>query len=155
VKRTHTFPAAIVAALACTSALAGAAVAGPTAHGSRAAKIQLRHSGLGKILVDAQGFTLYRFTKDTSKRNTCVTTSGCTLTWPALTTSASPTAGPGVKASLLSTIKLPNGAKQVTYAGHPLYRYASASERAETVYVGASQFGGIWYAVSAGGGVVK
>jgi predicted lipoprotein with Yx(FWY)xxD motif len=155
VKRTQTFPAAVLAAIACTSALAGTAVGGPTAHGSRATKVQLGHSSLGKILVDARGFTLYRFTKDPPKRNTCVTSSGCTLTWPALTTGAAPTAGPGVKASLLSSIKLPNGSKQVTYAGHPLYRYATASERAETVYVGASQFGGIWYAVNASGGVVK
>ncbi len=154
-KRTHTLLAALLAAIACAAIPTGSAAAGPAAHDSRAAKIQLRHTSLGKILVDTAGFTLYRFTKDSTKRNTCVTTGGCALTWPALTTSAAPTAGPGVKASLLSSIKLPNGTKQVTYAGHPLYRYATASERGETVYVGASQFGGVWYAVNASGGVVK
>ena len=154
-KRTHILLAAVLATAASATAFTSLAAANPAARDSRAAKIQLRHTSLGKILVDTAGFTLYRFTKDPSKKNTCVTTSECPLTWPALTTSAKPTAGPGVKASLLSTIKLPNGTKQVTYAGHPLYRYATASERGETVYVGAAQFGGTWYAVNAGGGTVK
>ena len=45
--------------------------------------------------------------------------------------------------------------KQVTYAGHLLYLYAPASERAETYYVGAMQFGGTWDAVNAAGGTVN
>jgi hypothetical protein len=72
-----------------------------------------------------------------------------------LSSSGRPTAGPGVNASLLSTIRLANGSTQVTYAGHPLYRYAAASERAETSYAGVKQFGGKWYAVSATGSNVK
>jgi hypothetical protein len=43
----------------------------------------------------------------------------------------------------------------VTYAGHPLYLYAPASERGETYYVGATSFGGTWEAVSAAGRGVK
>ena len=35
------------------------------------------------------------------------------------------------------------------------YTYAQASERGETVYIGAEQFGGIWYAVNASGHNVK
>ena len=85
----------------------------------------------------------------------CVKIRECSKTWPALSSSGRPVAGPGVKASLLSTIKLPNGARQVTYAGHPLYLYANASERAETSYVGEEQFGGIWDAVNVAGGTVK
>ena len=81
--------------------------------------------------------------------------SQCLGTWPALTTSGKPIAGPGVKASLLSTIRLPNGKKQVTYAGHALYRYANAEERGETTYVSAIQFGGTWDAVNAAGNTVK
>lgn len=154
-KRMQILLAVVLSTAASAAVLSSVANAAPAARSSRATKIQLRHTSLGKILVDGAGFTLYRFTKDPPKKNTCVTSSECPLTWPALTTSAAPTAGPGVKASLLSTIKLANGAKQVTYAGHPLYRYATASERAETVYVGAAQFGGTWDAVNATGGLVK
>jgi predicted lipoprotein with Yx(FWY)xxD motif len=153
--RFQIFLIGILAVGASTTAVVGSAAAAPSAHASRAAKVQLRGTSLGKVLVDSSGFTLYRFTKDRSNKNTCMTTSECPGTWPALSTTSTPTAGPGVKASLLSTIRLPNGSKQVTYAGHPLYRYATASERAETVYVGASMFGGIWYAVNASGSFVK
>jgi len=147
------------AATAVVTAVVFATIAGPvaatTAHAARTEKLQLRRTSLGKVLVDSGGFTVFRFSKDTGKRNTCLTTSECSTTWPALTTSGTPTAGPGVRASLLSTIRLPSGVRQVTYAGHPLYRYAVASERGETSYAGVRQFGGVWYAVSASGANVR
>jgi predicted lipoprotein with Yx(FWY)xxD motif len=155
VKRNYMLLAGILASAASVSAVAGAEVGVPTARASRVAKVQLRHTSLGKILVDASGFTLYRFTKDARNKDMCVKISECLANWPALRTSGNPTAGPGVRASLLSTIRLPGGARQVTYAGQPLYRYAGASERAETVYVGANQFGGTWYALNAAGRTVK
>jgi predicted lipoprotein with Yx(FWY)xxD motif len=145
-----------VVALAASTSVVAAAQGGPTSAAiSRTAKVQLRHTSLGTILVDGSGFTLYRFTKDSRNKDTCVKTKGCTGTWPAYTTSGKPVAGSGVKSSLLSTIRLPNGSHQVTYAGEPLYGYASASERGETVYVSAEQFGGTWYAVNAAGHTVK
>ena len=144
-----------VTAAVAIAAIAVPAGATPAAHASRAQVIQLRHTSAGKILVDSSGFTVFRFSKDTGKKNTCLTTSECSTTWPALTTSGQPTAGSGVSSSLLSTIRLPNGQRQVTYAGHPLYRYSLASERGETGYVGVKQFGGTWYGVSASGGAVK
>jgi len=145
--------AAVTAALAAI--LAGAAGAATSAHAARTEKIQLRRTSFGKVLVDASGFVVYRFSRDTAKKNTCLSVSECSTTWPALTTSGQPTAGPGVKASLLSTTKLPNGQRQVTYAGHPLYRYALATERGEAGYGGVKQFGGTWYALSASGANVR
>ena len=153
--RTHVLLAGALACAASVSTVAGAEGGAPPARTARVAKVGLRNTSLGKILVNASGFTLYRFTKDPRNRDTCVKISECANVWPALRTSGKPTAGPGVRASLLSTIKLPGGAKQVTYAGHPLYLYAPASERAETSYVGAMQFGGTWYAVNAAGNTVK
>jgi predicted lipoprotein with Yx(FWY)xxD motif len=149
----------MLATAVATAAVATLAVvpagAAPSARTASAQKLQLRSTSLGKVLVDSSGFTVFRFSKDTQTKNTCLTTSECSTTWPALTTSGRPTAGPGVKAALLSTIKLPGGIRQVTYAGHPLYRYAAAGERAETSYAGAKQFGGTWLAVSASGSAIK
>jgi len=143
--------------LAATSVAAAASSAGGAARAqdSRAAKIGLRHTEVGKVLVDSSGFTLYRFSKDPRNSDTCVKISECTNLWPPLTSSGRPVAGPGVRAALLSTIKLPGGGRQVTYAGHPLYRYSAATEKGETGYVGAQQFGGSWYAVNSAGGSVK
>ena len=154
-KRTYILLAGILAGLASASAVASAQGNAPTAHAAKAATVQLHSTSLGKILVNSSGFTLYEFTRDAHDMNSCVKVSGCAKVWPALSTSGKPTAGSGVKASLLSTITLPGGAKQVTYAGHPLYTYAPSSERAETAYVGVKFFGGTWDAVNASGGAVK
>ena len=64
-----------------------------------------------------------------------------------------PSAGPGVRASLLSTINLAGGNNQVVYAGHPLYIYEAAP--ASTSYAGTKEFGGRWYAINAKGHAVK
>jgi len=155
VSRIHITLAGALACAAGATAAAGADRGVPTAHTARAAKVELRRTSAGRILVTSSGFTLYRFSKDTLKKDTCIKVSGCAENWPALRTRGKPVAGRGVRASLLSTIRLPSGAAQVTYAGHPLYTYAQASERGETVYIGAEQFGGIWYAVNASGHSVK
>jgi predicted lipoprotein with Yx(FWY)xxD motif len=154
-RRMHVLLAALVMGAAGAGTVASAQAPPTVAHAARAAKVQLRRTGLGKILVNGAGFTLYRFTADPRNKDTCVMVSGCTETWPPLTSSGRPLAGAGVKASLLSTIKLPDGRKQVTYAGHPLYMYQPASERGETAYVGVVAFGGAWDAVNAAGKLVK
>jgi predicted lipoprotein with Yx(FWY)xxD motif len=145
----------VLAGVASAAAVASAHGGTPAARASKAATVQLRNTSLGKILVNGSGFTLYAFTKDSRNNDTCVKVSGCSKVWPALSVGGSPTAGPGVKASLISTIRLPGGSKQVTYAGHPLYTYSEATERGETSYVGVSHFGGKWDAVNATGGIVK
>lgn len=154
-KPTHLLLPAALASAMIASAVGAADARVPVAHATGASTVQLRNTSLGKILVDSSGFTLYEFTKDPRNKDTCVKVSGCSAVWPALGAHGSPTAGPGVKASLLSSIKLPGGARQVTYAGHPLYRYSEAGERGETSYVGVSHFGGKWLAVNASGHAVS
>jgi predicted lipoprotein with Yx(FWY)xxD motif len=154
VKRIHIPLAGILAGVAGVSAVASAQGVHST-RAAHAATVGLRSTSLGKVLVDSSGFTLYSFSRDPRNKDTCAKISGCSKIWPAWSTRGKPTAGSGVKASLLSTIKLPGGAKQVTYAGHPLYRYRPANERGETAYVGAMQFGGTWEAVNAAGKPVK
>ncbi len=160
-QRTHH---ALLTAILLTGALSASAatttaipaLASPvTAHSAHAAKVALRHTALGNILVTSSGFTLYEFTRDHAGADSCVHVSGCTETWPPLQTSAKPIAGPGVKASLLSTTRLPGGKTQATYAGHPLYTYSGDSGPGETYYVGQSLFGGRWYALNASGGAVR
>lgn len=147
-----TTPLLIALAAAATPALSRPAPV--RAHTSRAAKIDLRHTSLGSILTTSSGLTLYEFTRDRGAADSCVKVSGCSKVWPALLSSGMPTAGPGVKGSLLSRIRIPGGASQVTYAGHPLYLYAGDSA-GDTYYVGVSAFGGSWDAVSAAGRAIR
>lgn len=154
-QRNRIFLAVALAGAVSVSVAAGAQGALGTAHAARAAKVMLRHTRLGNILATSSGFTLYEFTHDHSSANTCVHISGCSETWPPLQTSGRPIAGPGVRASLLSTTRLPHGKTQVTYAGHPLYLYSGDSGPGETSYVGESAFGGRWYALNSAGGTVR
>jgi predicted lipoprotein with Yx(FWY)xxD motif len=155
-KRVAVFFAALALCAAGVAGVAGVAGAsGSRAVAAKAAKVSLRHTELGKILVNSSGFTLYRFTRDPRNKDTCMGVENCSEIWPPLLTSGHPLAGAGVKSSLLSSIRLPNGRHQVTYAGHPLYMYAPATERGETSYVGFSSYGGTWYAVNAAGKIVK
>jgi predicted lipoprotein with Yx(FWY)xxD motif len=154
-RRTYIILAGTLACVASAATVASADPGAPTAHAGRAAVVGLRHTSLGPILVSSSGRTLYEFTRDHANKSSCATISGCSETWPPLKTSGRPTAGAGVKASLLSSINLPRGGKQVTYAGHPLYLYSGDSGPGQISYVGERQFGGMWYALTASGRTVK
>ncbi len=148
-KRANVFLAVALVGSAGAATVASASPGAPTARPSSVATVQLRHTSLGSILVSSSGRTLYEFTRDRSNRSSCTAIRGCSTIWPSLK-SGRPTAGSGVKSSLLST-----SGGQVTYAGHPLYTYSGDSGPGKTSYVGAKQFGGAWYAINASGGAVK
>ncbi len=150
-KRTYVFLTVALASVASAATVASAQSSLQAAHSSAAATVQLRHTNLGSILVSSSGRTLYEFTKDHGNKNSCAAISGCSAIWPSLKASGRPTAGSGVKASLLST----TSGKQVTYSGHPLYTYSGDSGPGKTSYVGVKEFGGTWYAINASGGTVK
>ncbi len=150
-KRTYVFLTVALASAASAATVASAQTSLSAAHATRAATVQLRHTNLGNILVSSSGRTLYEFTRDHANKNSCTAISGCSAVWPSLRASGRPTAGSGVKASLLST----TSGNQVTYAGHPLYTYSGDSGPGKTSYVGAKTFGGTWYAINASGGTVK
>ena len=139
--------------LAATIAVLGA-TAVPIASASAAgapAKVSLRKTPLGMILVNGRGRTLYAFTRDGKNKDRCITTSGCTSTWLVLTSTGKPKARPGVKSSKLSTIKLSNGSRQVTYAGHPLYYFIQDKKPGDTTGQGVNGFGALWWVLAPSG----
>ena len=113
------------------------------------ATVKTRSSSLGKILVDAQGRTLYLFEKDKGNRSAC--NGQCATFWPPLITKGKPIAAAGAKASLLGTTRRNNGSMQVTYAGHPLYRFAEDTKPGDTKGEGSKLFGASWYVVTPAG----
>jgi predicted lipoprotein with Yx(FWY)xxD motif len=148
-------PLVLLALAAGLAACGGAASYGvntsaPAQAARTPAKIKLRTTKLGRILVDSHGRTLYLFAKDTSRRSRC--SGACAGSWPPLTTSGRPRAGSGVSARLLGTTRRRGGARQVTYAGHPLYRFAGDSRAGDTTGQGLREFGARWFAVTASGG---
>jgi predicted lipoprotein with Yx(FWY)xxD motif len=141
--------------LPCVVAALVSVSAASAAKNGRPAKIQLRQTKLGMILVNRTGFTVYAFTKDSRNHDACQKIRDCTQAWPPVTTAGKPVAGTGVKAALLGTIKLKNGHRQVTYAGHPLYTYIGDSHPGQTSFVNIYQFHGYWPALNASGHEVK
>lgn len=124
-----------------------------TASAAAATSIGQRRTALGTLLVNSRGLTLYAFSRDHGS-DQCAHVAGCPAVWPVVRTAGRPLAGPGVNASLLGTTGLPGGARQVTYAGHPLYTYAFDRGPGETGYVGVTQFGGVWRALTTSGRLI-
>ncbi|HEY7397105.1 MAG TPA: hypothetical protein VH538_02290 [Gaiellaceae bacterium] len=135
--------AGVVAAVVVVAAGASIAAAKPTA---RSATVTTARTGLGQIVVDGRGRSLYLFEKDVHGRSACTGT--CAVYWPPLLTTGKPAAIKGAKASLLGSIRRTDGSRQVTYAGHPLYFFSGDTGRGQTNGEGLHDFGAGWYVLA-------
>ena len=106
--------------------------------------------GLGEIVVDGKGLTLYLYAPDRQGPSQC--TAFCAQQWPPLVLPRGvdqPKAGPGVTAALLGTVRRPNGQLQETYNRWPLYLWQG--DQAPGQATGQADAMGLWYAVSVTG----
>src|SRR3954447_25983646 len=85
------------------------------------ATVKLRDSRYGRILVTGKGLTLYLFTKEATPKPRCY--GDCAKAWPPFFTKGKPKVGPGLGPKKVGSSKRSDGRRQVTYNGHPLYRY--------------------------------
>jgi predicted lipoprotein with Yx(FWY)xxD motif len=109
--------------------------------------------GSTQVLVDSAGCSLYELTADSATASSCTGT--CASGWPPLLTSTSPSAMNGAQSSMLGTISRPDTSlRQVTYAGHPLYRYGGDSSAGDDNGEGAYVYGGYWYLLAGSGAAV-
>ena len=111
-------------------------------------EVKVAHTTAGNALVGDGGKTLYFFAKETNGTIAC--TGSCTGIWPPFTLDAGEktSAGSGVTAGWLATVKRPDGKTQVTYAGHPLYYFASDKAAGDARGNG---YLGIWFIATANG----
>ncbi len=128
-----------------TSAVANTATTGSKATTAPATVIgSATNPTLGKILVNAAGATLYRFTADQNGQSSC--TGGCAQLWPPLTVAAGsqPKGASGV-VGVFATSKRADGTTQVTYNGSPLYTYSGDKTAGSTAGQGVL---GMWFVVN-------
>jgi predicted lipoprotein with Yx(FWY)xxD motif len=147
---------AAVAALAAGCGGGGAAAATsapPKTSSGQAATVGVAKTGLGQVLVNSQGRTLYLFKADQGTKSAC--TGACASAWPPVQVQGKPTVGSGVNASLVATTKRPEGTTQVTYNGHPLYLFTQDTKPGETNGQGVSAFGAAWFALNSSGNQVS
>jgi predicted lipoprotein with Yx(FWY)xxD motif len=121
-----------------------AASSTPTPTPAPKAVVELRDAGtLGKILVAANGMTLYKFANDKPGVSNCK--DACATRWPVLAAPAGKLVGGVGVTGTLATISRADGLTQVTYKDLPLYFYASDTAAGDTKGNGV---GGVWSVVS-------
>lgn len=116
-----------------------------TAGASGPALVKVADTSLGRVLATADGHTLYRFDPDRNGKIACV--GGCTKEWPPLVaTGSAPSSVPGAPGTFAVATR-PDGARQVTHDGAPLYRYVDDERPGDTKGDGEA---GVWHAVRVG-----
>jgi predicted lipoprotein with Yx(FWY)xxD motif len=106
--------------------------------------------GLGTVLVNSQGRTLYIFKPDNAKKVTC--TGSCAAVWPPVKVSGGkPSASGAVKASMLSSDPNPSGGQVATYNGWPLYTYVTDTGAGSARGQALNLNGGLWYVIGPDG----
>jgi predicted lipoprotein with Yx(FWY)xxD motif len=125
----------------------------PAATTAAAPTAQVHGSRFGRVLFDRRGFVLYVFTRDPRGRSVC--RGQCAKAWPPLIVRRRPTAGRGLRRSLLGTTRRRDGRRQVTYAGRPLYFYVGDTRPGQISCQNVVEFGGTWLVQSPDGAPVR
>jgi len=158
---------AVAAAAACgsssssTSASSGKSQPASTSSPSSAAAAVTISAksvpGVGTVLVNGKGQTLYLLTSEKGGKITCTDDNGCTKVWPDTELPkgmTAATAGSGIQASMLGTVKSSDGSLYATYHGWPLYTYSGDSGPGQKNGEGITSFGGTWYVLGTSGNPV-
>lgn len=129
----------------------------PGSSASPASKFSIANvSGVGSVLVDGRGRTVYILTSGGKTNVPCTDASGCTKLWPDLPLAkgiSAPKAGGGVNVSLLGT-KMVNGETYPTYNGWLVYEYTGDTGSGQANGQKIKSFGGTWYVLNASGAPV-
>jgi predicted lipoprotein with Yx(FWY)xxD motif len=148
---------ATVSSASSAAGPSGSAQISATAASSRPAavvELTVRRTALGTILTDGRGFTLYAFAADRGTRSRC--TGACARVWPPLTVITRVDrirVGRGVAKSRVGTTVRAGRLRQLTYAGHPLYRFSGDRRPTQTRGQGVRSFGARWAVLTPAGRV--
>jgi predicted lipoprotein with Yx(FWY)xxD motif len=153
-KSSRPLSTALIIAVVGIVVLAFAVTSGSARKTSTAAAnaLSVKQTSLGKILVGANGRTLYLFLGD--KHNASRLSAAGLVVWPAFTTRTTPQAQGGAIASHIATIAAAGGKRQVTYSGHPLYYFVGDRQAGSTTGQGLFEFGAKWYVLAPSGNAI-
>jgi len=109
----------------------------------RAAALKVAHTRAGPVLASSRGLTVYYYSADKPHSGKSACTGTCATAWPPL---AAPVKAPaGVRLpGKLGVITRPNGVRQVTLKGYPLYLYIGDKAPGQVTGNGV---GGAWHVV--------
>ena len=109
--------------------------------------MQVAASGLGDIVTDGDGNTLYLFLPDNQGPSAC--NDGCAAAWPPL--EGEPVAGDGADTTLLGTVTRDDGTTQATYNGWPLYHFSGDGTPGDT---NGQTLNDVWWVISSTGDAI-
>jgi predicted lipoprotein with Yx(FWY)xxD motif len=139
----------LTAACGGSSGTAAPASSGAATPKSGTANVSTASTGAGKILVDAQGRTMYAFAADSKGKSNC--SGSCLTYWPAVVAgSKTPKASAGVTATF-GVLQRQDGTAQLTVDGYPMYTYVGDTKPGATTGQGKNLSGGLWWVVSPSG----
>jgi predicted lipoprotein with Yx(FWY)xxD motif len=101
----------------------------------------------GQILTDANGMTLYYFTRDMPSTQTSACTGACIGIWPVFSAETVQVSG-SLLASNFGSFTRADGTKQTTFLGWPLYYYTPDTAPGDTKGHGVN---GVWFVINPGG----
>jgi predicted lipoprotein with Yx(FWY)xxD motif len=136
---------------ASATAPAGSVSSSATSTASAGVDLKTASSSAGTIVVDSKGMSLYFFTKDVKDSGTSACTGGCLTAWPPLTTTSDKPKVEGVTGTV-GTIPTPEGKKQVTLNGLPLYYFAKDTKPGDVLGQGVND---VWYLADPSGEMIK
>ncbi|WP_211879847.1 COG4315 family predicted lipoprotein [Pseudarthrobacter albicanus] len=149
---TAAAPATTSAASSAPAASSSSAAASSApASMSAGAELKVAPSKAGQIVVDAKGMSVYYFAKDTKDAGTSACTGACVNNWPPVTTTSAAPAVDGVTGTV-GTIATPDGKKQLTINGMPVYYFAKDTAAGDILGQGV---GGVWSLVAPSGEMIK
>jgi predicted lipoprotein with Yx(FWY)xxD motif len=91
--------------------------------GSAGGLMKAEVTPVGKVLANPHGMTVYYYSKDRPGSGTSACTGTCARQWPPVLAPVRIPAGMTLPGPL-GSITLPDGKRQVTINGYPIYRYA-------------------------------
>jgi predicted lipoprotein with Yx(FWY)xxD motif len=99
-------------------------------------------AGVGDYIADSKGMTLYYFKNDSPGKSAC--TGGCIDRWPVFYSDAVKVPE-GLDAREFGAITRPDGKRQTTFRGYPLYYFAGDREAGD---VNGHGMGDVWLVVN-------
>ncbi|HEX7307075.1 hypothetical protein [Lentzea sp.] len=104
-------------------------------------------SGLGAVLTNNAGLTLYRFDGDTAQPSVSNCDGGCAESWPPVYVEGDQPRVKGVDPKLLGTVLREDGRKQLTVANWPQYTFKNDGKPGEAKGVAVAK----WFATATDG----
>ncbi|WP_328338688.1 COG4315 family predicted lipoprotein [Micromonospora sp. NBC_00421] len=102
---------------------------------------------MGNVVVDQEGFILYRFDKDSDDPPSSNCVDKCAQVWPPALTDGNPQLQ-GVSDDKVGTVTRQDGTRQITIGGWPVYRYIGDKKAGQWKGQGV---GGTWFVVDPNG----